>query len=63
MKPMHSGATDLRRLSSAEFARMSTSLQITLLIIRRAQVASRKVLAATPRWHERYGLRSRSVQE
>jgi hypothetical protein len=64
MKSMYSGgAMDLRRLTSAEFARMSSSLQLTLLIIRRAQVASRKVLAATPKWHERYGARSGSVQE
>jgi hypothetical protein len=63
MKSMHSGVVDLRRLTSAEFARMSSSLQLTLLIIRRAQVACRKVLAATPKWDERYGARSGSVQE
>jgi hypothetical protein len=64
MKSMHSGPVDLRRLTSAEFARMSSSLQLTLLIIRRAQVASKKALAATPKWNERYGVRSaRSVQE
>jgi hypothetical protein len=64
MKSMQSGPVDLRRLTSAEFARMSSSLQLTLLVLRRAQVASRKVLAATPDWNERYGARStRSVQE
>ena len=68
MKSMNSGVVDLRRLTSAEFARMSSSLQLTLLIIRRAQVASKKVLAAMPDWHERYGDRSagrvtRSVED
>ena len=64
MKSIHSGPVDLRRLTSAEFARMSSSLQLTLVVIRRAQVASRNVLAATPNWNERYGVRAaRSVQE
>ena len=64
MKSIHSGPVDFRRLTSAEFARMSSSLQLTLLVIRRAQVASKKVLAATPNWNERYGVRStRSVEE
>jgi hypothetical protein len=58
MKSMHSPSTDLRRLTTAEFARMSRSLQLTLLVIRRAQLASRKVLAATPDWRERYGTRA-----
>lgn len=57
MKSIHSPSMDLRRLTTAEFARMSKSLQLTLLVIRRAQLASRKVLAATPRWSERYGAR------
>jgi len=57
MKSIHSPSTDLRRLTAAEFARMSKSLQLTLLVIRRAQLASRQVLAVTPRWSERYGAR------
>ncbi|HZI84515.1 MAG TPA: hypothetical protein VFF44_11425 [Casimicrobiaceae bacterium] len=57
MKSTHSRSIDLRQLTTAEFARMSRSLQLTLLVIRRAQLASRKVLAATPNWNERYGVR------
>ena len=57
MKPRPSAGLDLRRLTTAEFARMSRSLQLTLLIIRRAQLASRDVIAATPKWHERYRVR------
>jgi hypothetical protein len=60
MKPIPSPPADLRRLTMAEFARMSRSLQLTLLVIRRAQLASRKVIAATPKWSERYG-RGRAV--
>jgi hypothetical protein len=55
MKSTPSTPGDLRRLTMAEFARMSRSLQLTLLVIRRAQLASRKVIAATPKWSERYG--------
>jgi hypothetical protein len=44
-----------RPLTAAEFARLSTSLQLTLAIIRKAQLASRKVIAATPDWKRRYG--------
>jgi hypothetical protein len=55
MKSIPATRADLRRLTAAEFARMSKSLQLTLLVIRRAQIASRKVLAATPNWAERYG--------
>jgi hypothetical protein len=53
---------DLRRLTTAEFARMSRSLQLTLLIIRRAQLASRKVIAATPNWSEYGKATSRDVR-
>lgn len=49
---------EFRRLTVAEFGRMSTSLQLTLLIIRRAQRISRQVVAATTNWGERYGGRS-----
>ncbi|HTS24017.1 MAG TPA: hypothetical protein VMN79_19675 [Casimicrobiaceae bacterium] len=55
MKSRLSPSIDLRRLTTAEFARMSRSLQLTLLVIRRAQLMSREVIAATPKWHERYG--------
>jgi len=61
MKSIHPPSMDLRRLTTAEFARMSRSLQLTLLVIRRAQLASRKVLAATPSWGERYGPRPESL--
>jgi hypothetical protein len=57
MKSRYSAPPDLRRLTTAEFARMSRSLQLTLLVIRRAQLVSRRVLAATPKWNERYGAR------
>jgi len=53
---------DLNRLTAAEFARMSRSLQLTFLVIRRAQVVSRRVIAATPNWSERYGSRLGSPQ-
>ena len=59
MKSIHSPSLDLRRLTTAEFARMSKSLQLTLLVIRRAQLASRQVVEATPKWSERYGVRAR----
>jgi len=55
-------STDLRRLTTAEFARMSRSLQLTLLIIRRAQLASRKVIAATPNWRAYGKTHSRDVR-
>ena len=57
MKPTLSAPVDLRRLTAAEFARMSRSLQLTVLVIRRAQIVSRRVVAATPKWQERYGVR------
>ena len=60
MKSIPPTPGDLRRLTMAEFARMSRSLQLTLLVIRRAQLASRKVIAATPKWNERYG-RGRAI--
>jgi hypothetical protein len=46
---------DFRRLTVGEFVRMSTSLQLTLLVIRRAQRVSRQVVAETSNWTERYG--------
>jgi len=36
-----------RQITAAEFARLSSSMQITLLTIRRAQLSSRKAIAAT----------------
>ena len=45
---------DFRRLTVGEFVRMSSSLQLTLLIIRRAQRVSRQVVAETSNWTERY---------
>jgi len=46
---------DFRKLTVGEFVRMSSSLQLTLLVIRRAQRVSRQVVAATSNWTERYG--------
>jgi len=37
--------TKPRQLSAADFARLSSSMQLTLLIIRRAQLSSRKAIA------------------
>jgi hypothetical protein len=37
---------EVRRFTAAEFARLSSSMQVTLLIIRRAQLSSRKAIAA-----------------
>ena len=36
-----------RQFSPAEFVRLSPSMKVTLLIIRRAQLSSRKAIAAT----------------
>jgi hypothetical protein len=45
----------LRHFSAAEFARLSPSMKVTLLIIRRAQLSSRKAIAATAEWKRRCG--------
>src|SRR5271163_4326322 len=37
----------LRQFGAADFARLSSSMQLTLLIIRRAQLSSRKTIATT----------------
>jgi len=39
--------TKPRQLGAADFARLSSSMQLTLLIIRRAQLSSRKTIAMT----------------
>lgn len=44
-----------RQLSAAEFARLSLSMKVTLLVIRRAQLSSRKAIAATAAWKRRRG--------
>jgi hypothetical protein len=44
-----------RQFSAAEFARLSPSMKVTLLIIRRAQLSSRKAIAATAEWKRRCG--------
>jgi len=36
-----------RQFTAAEFARLSSSMQLTILTIRRAQLSSRKAVAAT----------------
>jgi hypothetical protein len=36
-----------RQLTAAEFARLSSSMQLTILTIRRAQLSSRKAIATT----------------
>jgi hypothetical protein len=44
-----------RQFSAAEFARLSPSMKVTLLIIRRVQLSSRKAIAATAEWKRRSG--------
>ena len=44
-----------RQFSAAEFARLSPSMKVTLLIIRRAQLSSRKAIAATTEWKRQRG--------
>jgi hypothetical protein len=44
-----------RPFAAADFARLSPSMQLALLVIRRAQVSSRKVIAATAEWKRRHG--------
>ena len=39
-------AIDLAQLTVAEFAHLSSSMQLSLLVIRRAQLSSRKAVAA-----------------
>ena len=49
----------LCQITAAEFARLSSSMQLTLLTIRRAQLSSRKALAmaiaVTEGWKRRRG--------
>lgn len=47
--------TKLRQLGAADFARLSSSMQLTLLIIRRAQLSSRKTIATTGDQKSRQG--------
>ncbi len=44
-----------RQFTAAEFARLSSSMQLTLLTIRRAQLSSRKAVAATDQWKRQHG--------
>jgi hypothetical protein len=44
-----------RQFSAAEFARLSPSMKVSLLIIRRAQLSSRKAIAATAEWKKLRG--------
>jgi hypothetical protein len=46
---------EFRQFTAADFARLSTSMQLTLLTIRRAQLSSRKSIAATAEWKRRNG--------
>jgi hypothetical protein len=41
----NSKPTAFRQFTAAEFARLSSSMQVTLLTIRRAQLSSRKAMA------------------
>ena len=52
-------AIDIRQLTAAEFARMSTSSQLSLLVIWRAQLASRQAIAEASRWS---GKRARALR-
>jgi len=46
---------ELRQFTAADFARLSRSMQLTLLIIHRAQLSSRNAIAAIEKlkgpWH------------
>ena len=44
-----------RQLTPAEFARLSSSMQLTILTIRRAQLSSRKAIAAAAEWKKQRG--------
>ena len=44
-----------RQITAAEFARLSSSMQVTLLTIRRAQLSSRRAIAATEERKRRRG--------
>jgi hypothetical protein len=44
-----------RTITAAEFAPLSSSMQVTLLTIRRAQLSSRKAIAATAERKPRHG--------
>ena len=44
-----------RQLTATEFACLSSSRQLTLLTILRAQLSSRKAIAATADWGRRQG--------
>jgi hypothetical protein len=44
-----------RQITVAEFARLSSSMQLTLLTIRRAQLSSRNAIAATTERKKRHG--------
>jgi len=44
---------EFRHITPAEFARLSSSMQLTLLIIRRAQLSSRKAIAVTTKGKKR----------
>jgi hypothetical protein len=48
-------ATAIHQLTAAEFARLSSSLQLALLVIRRAQLSSREALDAWRKCKKLYG--------
>jgi hypothetical protein len=50
-----SKSLEFRQFTAADFARLSSSMQLTFLIIRRAQMSSRKAIAATAEWTRRHG--------
>jgi hypothetical protein len=47
--------TAIHRLTAAEFARLSSSLQLALLVIRRAQLSSREAVDALSKRKKLYG--------
>ena len=53
--------TAFHQFSATEFARLSPSMKVTLLIISRAQLSSRKAIAATAEWKRRCGDSSTSL--
>jgi hypothetical protein len=50
-----SNPIEFRQLTAADFARLRPSLRLTLVIIRRAQMSSRKAIVATAKWKKRHG--------
>ena len=55
MRNNESKPAGYRQITAADFARLSSSMQLTVLAIRRAQMSSRKAVAATADQKRRRG--------